>query len=28
MERGKQIYTANCVTCHLQNGEGIEGVYP
>ena len=28
MERGKEIYTANCVTCHMQNGEGIEGVYP
>ena len=28
MERGKEIYTSNCVTCHMQNGEGIEGVYP
>lgn len=28
MERGREIYTANCVTCHMQNGEGIEGVYP
>ncbi len=28
MERGKEIYTANCMTCHMQNGEGIEGVYP
>lgn len=28
MERGKEIYTANCVTCHMQNGEGIDGVYP
>lgn len=28
MERGQEIYTANCVTCHMQNGEGIDGVYP
>lgn len=28
MERGKDIYIQNCVTCHMQNGEGIEGVYP
>ncbi len=28
MVRGKEIYTANCVTCHMQTGEGIDGVYP
>ncbi len=28
MARGQEIYTANCVTCHMQKGEGIEGVYP
>lgn len=28
MERGKDIYIQHCVTCHMQNGEGIEGVYP
>ena len=26
--RGKDIYTAQCLTCHLEQGEGIEGVYP
>jgi len=26
--RGKEIYLAQCVTCHLEAGEGIEGVYP
>lgn len=28
MTRGKEIFAANCATCHMQNGEGIEGVYP
>ncbi|MBX2941825.1 MAG: cytochrome c [Cyclobacteriaceae bacterium] len=26
--RGKEIFIGNCITCHMQNGEGIEGVYP
>lgn len=26
--RGKDIYTTQCITCHLEQGEGIEGVYP
>lgn len=26
--RGKEIYTTHCGTCHLEQGEGIEGVYP
>lgn len=28
IERGKSIYTTQCITCHLEQGEGIEGVYP
>ena len=28
MKRGKEIYTNNCLTCHMESGEGIEGVYP
>jgi nitrite reductase (NO-forming) len=26
--RGKNIYVAQCITCHMEAGEGIEGVYP
>lgn len=26
--RGKEIYTAQCITCHLEKGEGIEGAFP
>ena len=26
--RGKEIYAAQCVTCHMEQGEGIEGVFP
>lgn len=28
IERGKGIYAAQCQTCHMEKGEGIEGVYP
>jgi nitrite reductase (NO-forming) len=28
IERGKSIYTAQCMTCHLEQGEGIATVYP
>lgn len=28
MARGKEVYTAYCVSCHLEEGEGIEEVYP
>lgn len=28
MARGKEVYTAQCITCHMEQGEGIEGVYP
>ncbi len=23
VERGKEVYTAQCITCHLEQGEGI-----
>lgn len=26
--RGEQIYVAQCMSCHLDNGAGIEDVYP
>ncbi|MBJ6366987.1 c-type cytochrome [Snuella sedimenti] len=28
IERGKDIYTDFCVTCHLPSGEGVENIYP
>jgi len=28
MEKGKTVYAANCVACHLAKGEGIEGLFP
>ncbi len=28
ISRGRELYSTNCVPCHLENGEGIEGVYP
>jgi mono/diheme cytochrome c family protein len=28
VERGKGIYEAQCITCHMEQGEGLEGVYP
>lgn len=28
MNRGKSIYTAYCLSCHLDQGQGIEGIYP
>jgi mono/diheme cytochrome c family protein len=28
IERGKEVYAAYCITCHLEQGEGIESVYP
>jgi nitrite reductase (NO-forming) len=27
-ERGEKVYVAQCMSCHLPNGEGINGVYP
>jgi mono/diheme cytochrome c family protein len=26
--RGKEVYTAQCVSCHQEQGEGIEDVFP
>lgn len=26
--RGKEVYATYCITCHMENGEGIESVYP
>ena len=28
VERGKGIYEAQCITCHQEKGEGIDGLYP
>jgi nitrite reductase (NO-forming) len=28
MSYGQRIYEQNCMACHQQNGEGIEGVFP
>lgn len=28
MKRGKEVYLLHCQSCHLENGEGIEGVNP
>jgi mono/diheme cytochrome c family protein len=28
MARGKEVYASYCTTCHMENGEGIETVYP
>lgn len=27
-ERGKQVYTEYCSTCHMATGKGMQGVYP
>jgi nitrite reductase (NO-forming) len=26
--RGKEVYVAQCLSCHMEKGEGIEEVYP
>jgi mono/diheme cytochrome c family protein len=26
--RGKEIYSAQCMTCHMEQGEGVEDVFP
>jgi mono/diheme cytochrome c family protein len=28
VKRGEEVYNANCITCHMQKGEGMEGAYP
>lgn len=28
IKRGAELYTTNCLSCHMQNGEGLDGVYP
>jgi nitrite reductase (NO-forming) len=28
MERGQDVYTGQCLTCHMATGEGIPTVYP
>jgi len=27
-ERGKEIYLRYCVSCHMDQGEGLEGIFP
>ena len=26
--RGQEVYVSNCMSCHMEMGEGLEGVYP
>jgi nitrite reductase (NO-forming) len=26
--RGQQVYLSNCISCHMENGEGVEGAFP
>ena len=28
IKRGKEAYTTECQNCHMENGEGLTGVYP
>lgn len=28
IERGKTVYIIYCLSCHMENGEGIKGLYP
>jgi mono/diheme cytochrome c family protein len=28
ISRGKEIYLTNCISCHMERGEGIEGTFP
>jgi len=28
MARGREVYVAYCLSCHMDEGQGIEGIYP
>jgi len=28
IERGKEVYDVQCITCHMEKGEGLEGAFP
>ena len=28
IERGQQVYLGNCMSCHMENGEGVSDVFP
>ncbi len=28
IERGKEVYNSQCITCHMEKGEGLEGAFP
>lgn len=28
MEKGKSVYSANCASCHLPEGQGVDGLFP
>lgn len=28
IQRGKTVYETQCVSCHMMEGEGIEGIFP
>ncbi len=28
MKRGEDVYAANCASCHMPAGEGVEGAFP
>jgi mono/diheme cytochrome c family protein len=28
IQRGADVYAAQCLSCHMDSGEGLEGVYP
>ncbi|MBY0479966.1 MAG: cytochrome c [Chitinophagaceae bacterium] len=28
IERGKELYTTHCMNCHMEDGKGMENVYP
>tara|TARA_B100001013_G_scaffold279639_1_gene179727 strand:- start:124 stop:528 length:405 start_codon:yes stop_codon:yes gene_type:complete len=28
LEKGAEVYAANCVACHMAEGQGLEGLFP